>query len=333
MKNARRSLRYNLWFTLFIGMIAVLAASPANAANCSTGDALPPQVQITPPAENSTNQPSITLSGDAQENCGLQMIRWSNWGDADPTDPLAEVFAWGYTSGNTPGNADAWYEWAWQTESIPLTEGVNHIVVTAEDTAGNPGEAAIDVTYTPESSDSTTPTIGDTTPLDPKKVKFTFYFGGTDYVDLDRGSIVAYLSKAADEEFVMPFDKDVTAIIQVPGDGDNEPPIQIFSQTIPAGTISGSSKYRYTGSPPGIRELTFMSATSTTVYAYLYLEGANFLPALRDSLTPEAYQAYIQSIDSFTLTLVIGGDKAWQGSAPLTKGSYGTHKQEMIYNR
>ncbi|MBW1695565.1 MAG: hypothetical protein JRH18_00115 [Deltaproteobacteria bacterium] len=319
MKKTRRFLDYYLLLPLVTGLIVVAVAAPVNAADCSANDNTGPTVLITSPTSEGfyeTAEDIITLSGDVFEDCGLQMIGWS-------VNEEVEVHI-------ASGQTDDWLQWSWRAEDIPLTEGENHIVVTAEDAAGNLGQAFIDVTYNPpvQPPPPPAPPIPETTPLDPKKAKFTFYFGGSSYEDLDRVSIVSYLRKEADAKFVMPFDQDVTVMIHV--QGVDEP---IFTQTVPAGTISGTTKYRYTGSPPGIRELTFMKSTSTTVYMYLFVERCNFLPDVRDTLTAEAYQEYIKSIGSFTLTLLIGGDKAWQGSAPLQPGGYNLHKQEMVYNR
>ncbi len=316
MKSTFRSFGVYLWLTLIAGLVAIVAA-PADAENCSSTDATGPTVFITAPTSDSayeTAQSTITLSGDVLEDCGLKMVDWS----VDQSEGIVSDIA--------SGETDDWAGWSWRTGDITLEKGLNRIVVTAEDAAGNLGEAIIDVTYTPPVQPPLPP-VGETAALDIKKVKFTFYFGGSYYEDLDRFSIVGYLQKEADEEFLMPFDQDVTAIIHVPG--VEEP---IFSQTVPAGTISGTRKYRYTGTP-GIRDLTLMQASSTTVYVYLFVYKWNFLPLIKANLTPEAYQTYVQNIGSFTFTLLIGPESAWQGSAPLHPRSYNAHKQEMTYNR
>jgi hypothetical protein len=315
MQNALRSLGFFIRLMLISGLIATAVPASASAANCSGIDHTGPAVSITSPTSTGayeTTADTITLSGEAMENCGLQMIRWS-------VDGQAAVLASGQT--------DDWGIWSWQAKDIELAEGLNRIVVMAEDAAGNLGETFIDVTCTHFVPPP--PPAGETARLDPKQAKFTFHFGGTGFEDLDRLSVVGYLKKEADEDFMMPFDRDVTVTVHVSGIGEQEP---IFSQTIPAGSVSGTAKYRYT-SYSGIRDLTLMKATSTSVYMYVFVDKWNFLPELRNDLSPEAYLAKVQEIDSFTITLEIGSDKTWQGSAPLKVSAFNDHKQELHYNR
>ncbi|RJQ54027.1 MAG: hypothetical protein C4530_17195 [Desulfobacteraceae bacterium] len=316
MQKAHRSLSFFIRLMLISGLIATGLPGAAGAASCSEIDHTGPAVSITSPTSTGayeTTADTITLSGEAMENCGLQMIRWSVDGQAGVQ--LAS------------GQTDDWGVWSWQAKDIELAEGLNRIVVAAEDAAGNLGETSIDVTYTHFVPPP--PPAGETGQLSPKQAKFTFYFGGEGYEDLDRFSVVSYLKKQADEKFMMPFDQDVTVTVHVSGIGEQEP---IFSQTIPAGSVAGTSKYRYT-SYSGVRDLTLMNATSTSVYMYVFVDKWNFLPELRNDLSPEAYRAKIQEIDSFTITLEMGSDKTWQGSAPLKVSIFNDHKQELHYNR
>ena len=267
-----------------------------------------------------TEQPSITLSGELDEDCAIQSVSWQVG-----IDPVV-------SEGLVSGSTSDWLGWLWEAANIPLEEGSQTITVIARDAAGNVGETAIEVIYTPPGQ-SPEPSVDSAKVLTQKKTKLTFYFGGSDYDDLDRMSTVAYLMKDADEVFEMPFDKDVTAKIEVPEPSDPSTLRQLFIQTIPAGTISGTTKYRYVKSGGGIREMVFQKSTSTQLYFYLYIEKSNFLPDLKASMTDDDYQAYVQSIPSCIVSVWVGEEILWRGEAMLTPGTYSEHKQELVYNR
>lgn len=299
-------------------LVMLLLGSGVYAQECSDSDVTAPQVLITNPSPDTpheTQQPSITLSGELDEDCSLQSVSWEVDG------------AYGLTSGSTSD----WQQWLWEAADIPLKEGSQTIRVVARDAAGNVGEGALEVVYTP-SVQPPEPPVDSAKVLEQKKTKVTFYFGGPDYDNLDRMSVVAYLKKDAEEVFEMPFDKDVTLKVEVPESGDPSVMRQIFVETIPAGTISGTTKYRLTRFGE-IYEIVFQKSTSTQLYFYLYIADSNFLPDLRASMTAEAYQTYIQSIQSCTVSVQIGQDLLWRGEAPLTPGTYSEHKQELTYNR
>ena len=293
----------------------------AHAEECSSVDGSKPQVSITSPLPDGpyqTQQSSVTLSGELDEDCAIQSVFWQLDGDPPVT---------GLVSGSTSD----WLGWLWEASDIPLREGIQTITVVARDAAGNVGEAALEVVYTPPEPPPDSAKV-----LEQKKTKLTFYFGGPDYDNLDRMSVVANLMKDSEEVFQIPFDKDVTATVAIRDPEDSSTFRQIFAQTIPAGTVSGSTKYRYVGYTSlvgGIREMIFQTSTSTQVYFYLYINNTNFLPDLKASITAEAYQSYIQSISSCIVAVQVGQDILWRGEAPLTPGTYSYHKQELVYNR
>ena len=301
-------------------LVMLLLGSGVYAQECSDSDVTAPQVLITNPSPDTpyeTQQPSITLSGELDENCALQSVFW----EVD-----------GVAGSKVSGSTSDWLGWLWEAANIPLKQGSQTITVVARDAAGNVGEAALEVVYTPPVQPPEPP-ADSAKALEQKKTKLTFYFGGPDYDDLDRMSVVAYLTKDPEEVFYMPFDKDVTTKVEIPEPGNSSIMRQIFVETIPAGTVSGTTKYRYVKSGGGIREIVFQTSTSTQLYFYLYIENTNFLPDLRASMTATAYQAYIQSIKSCTVSVQIGQDLLWRGEAPLTPGTYSEHKQELTYNR
>ena len=93
-------------------------------------DTKAPTVTIVSPADAdvyATNQDTLTLSGKANDDTGLQQVTWtSSNGD----------------SGTAAGNTD------WSIDGMSLAEGANVITVTATDSAGNQAADTITVTYT-----------------------------------------------------------------------------------------------------------------------------------------------------------------------------------------
>jgi hypothetical protein len=108
-------------------------------------DTTPPTIVITSPVSTpsySTSNGTLNLAGSASDNFGVTQITWS-------CDRCG--------SGTASGTA------SWIVTGITLQSGVNKLVVTAQDAAGNQGTAALTVTYTPP--DTTPPTIVITSPV------------------------------------------------------------------------------------------------------------------------------------------------------------------------
>jgi len=82
-----------------------------------TKDTTPPSLTINTPAATSigTTQASMTFSGTATDNVGVQVVKWS-------------------TNMGYSGTAAGTSQWS---ASIPLVVGSNTVIVTAADTAGN----------------------------------------------------------------------------------------------------------------------------------------------------------------------------------------------------
>ncbi len=323
MKMLKKCFSINSRLFLMVAIFAILSlGSGVYAQECCVNDVNEPQISITSPLSDGpyqTEQPSITLKGELDEDCAIQSMFWQVG-----VDPVV--------TGSVSGSTSNWLGWLWEAGDIPLQEGTQTITVVARDAAGNIGEKTFEVVYTPPGQ-TPQPPADSAKVLEQKKTKITFYFGSPDYDDLDRMSVVGYLKKDSEDVFEMPFDKDVTAKVEVPEPGDPSVMRQIFTQTIPAGTVSGTTKYRYVKSGGGIREMVFQSSTSTQLYFYLYIESSNFLPDLKAFMTVEAYQNYIKSIQSCTVSVQAGQDILWSGPAPLTPGTYSEHKQELTYNR
>jgi hypothetical protein len=302
-----------LWFMAITLCSAALLTQGVVKAQASDCDPLAPVISITSPAAGGgsyqTDQPFVDLAGQASDDIGVTKVTWSN-------DRGGSGTAQGTTSWAGPCY--------WEAKAIPLSEGDNLITVTALDTAANSKKATLTVTYN--------------TPLPPPKVllnrqaKFTFYFGGTGYNNIDRFSVVANLLKGASEVFVMPFNKDVTVTVRVPDPRDQSKQIQLFTQTIPAGKATGSTAYRYLSSYAGIRELYLARNTPTTIYLYLFVDKVNFLPGIKPTMSTAEYKNFVRGIKSYNLTLKIG-DTTYSGDAPLSYGTDSDHKQELVYNR
>jgi len=306
---------------LVIGVLAIscvfgmlpFGLQGANASVACVDDVEGPNLAITAPTSEShftTSSPSIDLSGYAFEPCGIVLISWST--NSSEGDIAA-------------GSTSDWMNWAWHANGIPLEEGENLVVIYGVDARGNESSTTLLVTYTPPSPPPEPPP-GEYSDMENRKAKFTFYFQG--YDNYDRGSDVSYLEKGPDGIFSMPFNEDVTVSIEFGG-----PDLPKFSQTIPAGTVEGTTKYRYVSGGPGIRELIFMDATSTSVYFYVFLDKWNFFPDLKASMSNEQYIALCKSITNFTITVQIGSDKVYRGTSPLSQVNYTTSKLELAFNR
>jgi hypothetical protein len=302
--------RWMLAIILFAASMLVQNVPEIQATLC---DPDPPVVSITIPIAGGgsyqTDQPVVDLAGQASDDIGVTKILWKN-------------------DQGGGGTAHATANWEgpcfWEAKGITLSEGDNLITITALDTAGNSAEATLTVTYT--------------FPLPPpkdlvnKQAKFTFNFGGTVYNNIDRFSIVANLLKEKTEIFEMPYNTDVTVTVKVPDPRDPTKQIQLFTQTVPAGTVTGSSKYRYLPGFPGIHELYIERNTATTIYLYLFVDDIELLPSIKPTLSPTEYQNFVKTIKTYNFTVRIG-DRIYSGDAPLTPGTYTAHKQELVYNR
>jgi dihydroxyacetone kinase DhaKLM complex PTS-EIIA-like component DhaM len=91
---------------------------------------LPPVIVIKTPVEAatySTDNPTVTIAGSANDDRGLKKVAWQN-----------------STGGSGAANGTA----NWSIDAVALREGQNIITVAATDDAGNEGQAVIAVTYT-----------------------------------------------------------------------------------------------------------------------------------------------------------------------------------------
>jgi PKD repeat protein len=99
-----------------------------------------PTVLITSPTSNAayeTHESSISLSGSASDNVGVNQVLWSNATAG---------------SGGTAAGTESW-----SVSSIALSEGNNSITVTANDAGDNQGSSIIIVTYVASIPDTTPP--------------------------------------------------------------------------------------------------------------------------------------------------------------------------------
>jgi hypothetical protein len=242
---------------------------------------------------------------------------------------------------NAPSSTEWDHKWYWE-DTVSLVEGPNQITVYAQDVAGNVGSDTVTVIYQNPTPPPPPPPPQTAKTLDIRQGKFTFYFGSGSgsaasdpvYNGIDRVSTVAYLQKSASETFAWPYNTDVTVTIEAPDPrpGHSGEKLHLFTQTIPAGTVTSTGKYRYVHSGGGIYEFTLESYTSTTVYLYVFVDRVNFLLDIKSSMTPDQYWQFARSISSYSVTIQIG-DTAWVGSAKLVPGTYTYHKQELVYNR
>ena len=309
---------FSLWSYLVLIILCPFVFFQHNvvAQSCEC-DVIPPILTITDPATGGsyvTDRAVVNLAGEVSDEIGVKQVTWSN-------------NRGGY--GTAVGTTNWIGPWHWKVKGIPLSENDNLITITATDAVGNEADATLMVTYNPPPPPAPPSSEKE---IDNKKAKFTFYFGGPDYDGIDRFSIVAYLLKEPDEKFVMPSEKNVTVTVRVPDPHDPSGDLQIFTQTVPAGTVISARRYRYTSGLPGIRELRFQERNSTSVYMYLFVKKVDFLSNLKASMTPEEYWEFVKGISNYKVTVQIG-DKAWIGDAPLMIGSNNEHKQELVYNR
>lgn len=94
-------------------------------------DCLPPEIYITDPVVMGTlvtHQPQIDVSGTASDNVGVTRVHWS-------------------TDKGVAGAAEGTAQWF--ISGIPLQEGSNTIVVSADDAAGNETPKLIEVVWEP----------------------------------------------------------------------------------------------------------------------------------------------------------------------------------------
>jgi hypothetical protein len=92
-------------------------------------DTTAPTVTITGPTGSgsfSTTSTTVALSGSASDNVGVVSVSWSNQANG--------------ASGSAVGTT------SWSVPAVTLAQGVNQIVVTARDAAGNAGAANLSVT-------------------------------------------------------------------------------------------------------------------------------------------------------------------------------------------
>jgi hypothetical protein len=173
---------------------------------------------------------------------------------------------------------------------------------------------------------------------DPRKAKFTFYYNPTSLTNVDSATITSFLLKEPGTVFELPCSKDVIVTIEVPEPGNPSNNLLLFTQTIPAGTIKTCvsttgqipKKYRYTSTRSGINDLLFEIVSTSKINSYVYINKVNFLSAIRATMTPEAYKAFVRQISSFILTIEIDGDIVSE-TAPLTKGTLTPAKQELTF--
>jgi YD repeat-containing protein len=98
-------------------------------------DTIAPTISITSPTTSSSytnNSATINLSGTASDNTGVTLVTWQN-----------------YSGGIGVGFGDASGTNNWNITGIPLKYGVNFIVLTAYDAAGNSGYNTLTVTFAP----------------------------------------------------------------------------------------------------------------------------------------------------------------------------------------
>jgi hypothetical protein len=109
-------------------------------------DSTAPAIQFISPTTNSTyntNNTSLTISGAASDDVGVQQVTWSN-------DRGGSGVAAGTTS--------------WTVNGVILKSGTNVLTVIAEDEAGNIGLDRLVVNFTPPPTDTTAPTVSITSP-------------------------------------------------------------------------------------------------------------------------------------------------------------------------
>jgi hypothetical protein len=107
------------------------------------GDTTRPTVAISTPTNGSTTSSAINFGGSAADNVGVTQVTWSN-----------DRGGGGTATGTT----------SWSAANIALATGANVITITARDGAGNTGTAAMTVTRSTSTSDTTRPTVAISSP-------------------------------------------------------------------------------------------------------------------------------------------------------------------------
>lgn len=302
-----------------MGMLAFAAVNPSQVEASGA-------FKFTSPTVPSNGNPVIwqdsvfTLNGSLLGLSGSVTLKSLTCTTDHGQTGIATVNSYQYTSAN--GGTYFW------TAQAPLENSLTKVTMKAVDSNNVTYAASITVSYLGGSSSGSRTFI-----LDSRgKAKFTFYYAaGSSYTNLDRFSVVGYLSKAATDPSPLPFAEDVTISVSahVAQTGEN---LLLFTQTVPKNTVTGTTKYRYLSRNKGIQELTLAQYKPTETSFYLFVDKINMLAAKRASMTPVNYLKFVRSIDSFTITFQSGED-TWVGNAPLSRGGYSTVKQEMVYNR
>lgn len=103
-------------------------------------DTLPPALSITSPTSPTdvlSSTPRLTITGNAADNTGVTHVSWRReLGDAD----LTAGAAWGVAEGTSN----------WQIKDWLLQSGLNRLIVTARDAAGNSASVTLAIRYQPE---------------------------------------------------------------------------------------------------------------------------------------------------------------------------------------
>jgi hypothetical protein len=68
--------------------------------------------------------------------------------------------------------------------------------------------------------------------------------------------------------------------------------------------VTGTNRYVFKSSEPGIQELEFSPRTNAT-YLSISVDEANFLSDIRPNLTPEEYLALIRNIETLIFLLIL----------------------------
>ncbi len=129
MKQTLKRLFYCLLVLLTSIALSCLKNDSATSPEDDPGDVDPPSLFIEGPSSNDaivTTSNSLTLSGTAEDDTGLEEISWVN-------DRGGSGVATGLTN--------------WSVADVPLAIGDNSIVVTAKDLSGKTGQDEIVVTY------------------------------------------------------------------------------------------------------------------------------------------------------------------------------------------
>ena len=282
-------------------------------------DSTVPFISIDAPTQGSSyssEKSTITLSGQAGDDTGLDSVSW-----------FSDSGAHGMTTATTSWESGVY---DWQAKAIPLTAETTVITVMAVDTSGNEASATLTVTYNP----SPPAVSSEASDIGNRKTKITVWVPDS-YTNLDRFTMGSLLQDNPDKTFQLPFDSDVTisARITDPSSGN----LPLFTYTIPAGTVdSGVSTYRYRrpgseNSGSGIRELEFDPRRGGKTYMYLYVNNDNFLTAKKNNMSDTEFKTFLRLLESYTVTVEANG-KTWTGIGRLYSAVY-DRKAELTENR